>query len=127
MMRYNPKLVIFTILFLIQLVVNLNAALSGNPNPPTASNTVIDIGQISVVNSIISGGFGFGYSTNWLYVPPATTSNVVTGNLISVVISNTLPANDVFIINAISTTVLNIQEGWGVTPTNVITANLIST
>ncbi|MCL5412836.1 MAG: hypothetical protein M1569_00315 [Candidatus Marsarchaeota archaeon] len=39
--------------------------LSASPNPYTLSNTVIDVGQYSTANTLISGGSGGPYSAQW--------------------------------------------------------------
>jgi hypothetical protein len=42
-------------------VISVNPALSFSPNPPTLSNTIIDVGQLSVLHTAFSGGTGPDY------------------------------------------------------------------
>lgn len=80
-------------------------ALVATPNPPTVSNTIIDVGQISVMQTVISTN-GISYLGNWIYASP--TANIVNGNTILFTISNTVaPINTLMLtVNAVSNTQL---------------------
>lgn len=50
-------------------------------NPPTISNTIIDVGQISVANVLISGGSGGPYSGQWTWVNVNQVNNQVVNTI----------------------------------------------
>ncbi len=52
-----------------------------NPNPPHASNTVIDVGQISALSTNIVSTFSSSWLASWKYTPPVP-SNIMAGNTI---------------------------------------------
>ena len=63
--------------------------LTANPNPPELSNTIIDLGQFSTINTIVSNGFA-PYLGAWLYAAPNTlikgnslSNNTITTNILS--------------------------------------------
>jgi plastocyanin len=76
------------------------AQLVATPNPYTLSNAVIDVGQSSTANTVISGGSVTSYAGNWLWYPPSS-SNIVAGNTITV----SLPAAN----NALTLTIAAVS------------------
>ena len=70
--------------------------LTGNPNPPEISNTIIDVGQYSTINTIVSNGFA-PYIGAWFYIAPNTlikglslNNNTITANILSGTLINDL-------------------------------------
>ncbi|MGI0141418.1 MAG: beta strand repeat-containing protein, partial [Candidatus Micrarchaeales archaeon] len=96
-----------------------------NGNFLSVSNTILDVGQISIVNAIVTGGLK-GYTSNWFWIAPnGINGGAKTGNTVPFTISNTAPANVVLIFNAISANEVILQEG---PPGNTIIAtNTLST
>ncbi|MDE1869355.1 MAG: hypothetical protein KGH71_00005, partial [Candidatus Micrarchaeota archaeon] len=120
-MRYKSPLIV-SIFVILLLISSVSAALTSNPKNSLISNAVIDVGQISVFNAIITGGVK-GYTSNWFYIVPSTATNIVSGNLPQRTVGITPPQNNlIFIFNAVSPTQLNVQTG-----TNVVQKILIST
>ena len=106
MMKFTP---IFVITFALSFILLANMAsaaalLKGNSgNPPLVSNTFIDVGQISVINTIISNGIS-PFTGNWMWISPnalttTSNSNTITANILV----GTL-INSVLTVNAYSTT-----------------------
>jgi len=82
--------------------------LTATPNPYTLTNTTINNGQISIANTVISGGSAgtTAYTGNWLWVPPAS-SNIVAGNTIIAALPTTNNALTLT-INAVSSNSLKM-------------------
>ena len=66
--------------------------LIATPNPPTLSNTTIDVGQVSIANTVISAGSV--YTSNWLW----HNSNTLT-------LANTIMSTPVLSNNAMTLTI----------------------
>lgn len=109
---------------------SVQVPLFANPNPPQVTNSVIDVGQISVVNSIITGNGIVGLTANWFWIAPNDISGSATnGNMVPFTFSNTgvsgNPSNVVLIFNALSTTQVNLEElNGGFASPNVVTNTL---
>ena len=126
----NKRNITLTVLFLSFLLLSqgVGASLTATPNPPAATNTVIDIGQNTVINTLITGGFA-AYTSNWLWVSPNSVTDLAlstkVGNTISIQTSNTYPFNVVqLIVSPISANQLVIFPTNGVTASS---ANILST
>jgi hypothetical protein len=80
---------------------SLTSALTATPNPYTLTNQTIDLGQVSLANTVISNGISgtTSYTGNWVWYPPSS-SNIVTANTIFAL----LPANNALTltINAVA-------------------------
>ncbi|MGC9157329.1 MAG: YncE family protein, partial [Candidatus Micrarchaeia archaeon] len=66
-MRKTLFVQVFIIVMLAVLGVVNATTLTASPNPFTFSNSIIDVGQISVANTVISGGIG-PYSGSYSFV-----------------------------------------------------------
>ncbi len=88
------------------------SGLTATPNPFSVSNAIIDVGQISVFNTVISGGSGT-YVGNWIFTSP---------NVPSAEIPNAIPFgpgdNLNLVANAVSSNTLTLTFN-GVTNTVV--------
>jgi YVTN family beta-propeller protein len=60
------SLVYFTAIMLFAHIAS--AALTATPSPFTLSNTIIDVGQISVANTVVSGGSSGPYFGQWTWI-----------------------------------------------------------
>ena len=60
------------------------SALTATPGSFTLSNTIIDVGQISVANTVISGGSGGPYAGQWSEFNANQINNQVIAHLMSV-------------------------------------------
>ncbi|MDE1824975.1 MAG: hypothetical protein KGH61_01300 [Candidatus Micrarchaeota archaeon] len=106
----------------------MTQATVANPNPPLISNTVIDVGQITVANAILTDSgvnLNPGYAFNAIYTVPTTATGLSSGNTLPTILGNTiLPVNALFVFNAISATQINYQLG---APSNILLGTLTST
>src|SRR5271170_5006673 len=60
---------LFVVFFLCFLVPSINAAaFTSSPGTFTVSNIVMDVGQISVANAVVTGGSGGPYSGEWTWI-----------------------------------------------------------
>ncbi|MDE1762281.1 MAG: hypothetical protein KGH78_03770 [Candidatus Micrarchaeota archaeon] len=79
----------------------LSPLLIANPNPPAISNSIIDIGQYTAINTIISNGIS-PYTGNWFWTPPNTlTAGSQSNTIIANILSGSL-RNSVLTVNAYS-------------------------
>ncbi len=104
--------------------------LIGNPTPPLVSNTIIDVGEYSVINMIVTNGFA-PYIGAWAWNPPnilttgsnsnTTTANILIGNLANDVLTVNAYAADnvIFTFNTPSTTTANTFYA------NILTTNTV--
>ncbi len=124
----NLKLLVSLFSFLL-IVQGAFAALTATPSTPAATNTVIDVGQNTVINTLITGGFT-SYTYNWFWVAPGGATGLANGNTIPILISNTVPSNVQIIVSPISITTLklfipnSIVTGASATNTLVTTGSL---
>ncbi len=101
------------------------AGLTATPDPYTLTNTSIDVKQISIANTIISGGTSgtTSYTGNWVWSPPAS-SNIVLSNTIIAAIPTTNNALTLT-INAVSSNSLKMTFNGIVYYANAIGTNTI--
>lgn len=102
-----------------------------SPPQPTISNTVMDVGQTSYINAVITGGSGGPYSGQWSWIGANFMNNQVAGSInigtnpnyvafnpsgtLAYVAQNTGPGS-VSVINAITNTLVNtIDVGYSPT------------
>ncbi len=96
-------LLLFVLMFSVLFLQNAAATvITATPNPYTLSNKTVDVGQVSIANTVLSNAAaGTTYYTgNWLWAAPSS-SNIVAGNTL---IQN-LPATNnalMLTINALS-------------------------
>ena len=78
---FLPSLLLLTLLLGTS---HATTTLTATPNPYTLTNRTIDVGFISIANTVISNGAGT-YTGNWLWVSPGgnalTLSNTLKQNL----------------------------------------------
>jgi hypothetical protein len=103
--------------------IGIDPTLTITPSPPIFSNTVIDVGQISVINTIVSGGIN-GYTSNWFWIAPnVMAGSLIHGNTIPTTTSNAYPGNNIeIIVNAVTSNQLILT-----TLTNTIQNTLLTT
>ena len=77
---YVPVLMILAIAMLGTTNVSFAAGLTATPNPFSFSNSIIDVGQISIANTVISGGTG-PYSGSYSF----TSSNSAGNNVVDTI------------------------------------------
>ena len=113
------------LLFILISVHEVNAAALTNSVLQT-SNAVIDVGQITVINTIITpnaGGGENGYTSNWFWIAPnVMTGGASNGNTVPTTIGIATVNNIVLIVNAITSNQIVLQ-----TTVNVITNTLLTT
>ena len=102
--HYPPNSIMVSATFPSAPTVN-GLLLIGNPNPPEITNTVIDVGQYAVINTIVSNGVA-PYLGAWFYTAPNTltlggsnSNNTISANIL---VGTTV--NDVLTVNAYSST-----------------------
>lgn len=111
------------------------ATLLPNPNPPLVSNAAIDVGQISVFNTIVANAVGGvainGYTFNWFWIAPNIMNGGSNkfGNTIFSTVANvpTTGNNIALIFNAFTSNQINLQEGGSLGTANVVTNTLLTT
>ena len=106
------SLVYFTAIMLFAHIAS--AALTATSTPFTLSNTVIDVGQISIANTVVSGGSGGPYFGQWSWI----SGNMVNNGAISTITVGSDPAGIAF--NPQGTIAYVTNEGSG-------TVNVINT
>ena len=101
------------------------AGLTATPNPYTLTNTTIDITQISLTNTVISGGTSgtTSYTGNWFWVAPAS-ANIASSNTIIAALPTTNNALTLT-INAVSSNSLKMTFNGIVYYANAIGINTI--
>ena len=79
--RLLPVGLVFVLVFALIPSITFAVApalpLSASPNPFTLSNTVINVGQYSTANTLVSGGSGGPYSAQWTWVNSNEVNNQV--------------------------------------------------
>ncbi len=105
----------FRLGFFISIFVHRTNAtvITYTPTPPQISNAVIDVGQNSIINSIITGGAGAPFGGNWIWTVPS--GNVITPNTVNTIAYNTV--QETFLTNAVTNDVITISP---YTSTNVL-------
>ena len=102
--------------------LSIDPTLTIKPSPnPLVSNSVIDVGQYTVINGIITGGLK-GYTSNWFWIAPNVMTTLSTGNTVPITTANTYPGNNIVLtITAVSSNQLTLT-----TSTNVISNSILS-
>jgi hypothetical protein len=119
-------LLLFVLMFGVLFLQNAAAAvITATPNPYTLSNKTVDVGQISIANTVLSNAAaGTAYYTgNWLWAAPST-SNMVAGNTL---IQNLPSTNNALMltINALSANSLQLTFNGVIYYANAVGANTI--
>ena len=113
-----------TLFFVFSFLISTATALSSlsiSPSPFSLTNETVDVGQISISNTVASGGTG-GYTGNWEWIPPSS-SNVPAFNTIMAALpsSNALTMT----INAISSNEVSFSFNGAVYNAIAIGSNTI--
>ncbi len=88
MSRTISTFLVFAIIFsLFSITSSVNAQLIATPNPPSVSNSVIDVGQYTTFNTFISNGIA-PYTGNWVWIPPNFGESLTLSNTIFAELSN---------------------------------------
>ena len=87
--------------------VSIRTTLTATPNPYTFSNTVIDVGQMTVGNTLISNGASGTTYTGNVFIYPSASSNILNGNTINFLLAASNNALT-FTVNAYSYNSLSI-------------------
>ena len=82
----TPPIFVFVMLALTLMMFGMvfgrtTAQFVATPNPFTLSNTIIDVGQSTVTNTVISGGSGGPYSGQWSFLNSNQVNNQVVGTI----------------------------------------------
>jgi DNA-binding beta-propeller fold protein YncE len=83
MMRMRNSIILAAFLLIGAMLPMSFGSFVASPNPYTLTNTVIDAGQISVANSLVSGGILGGNSGQWTWVSTNQSNNVVGNTVIT--------------------------------------------
>lgn len=74
------RFVPLAVLLLLSVMSSVNAVITATPNPNKFTNLTLDVSQITIANTVLSGS-AFQYTGNWLWTPPAS-SNLAAANTI---------------------------------------------
>ena len=89
--RLLPVGLVFVLVFALIPSITFAVApalpLAASPNPFTLSNTIINVGQYSTANTLVSGGSGGPYSAQWTWI----NSNEVNNQVINTITVGSAP------------------------------------
>ncbi len=89
--RLLPVGLVFVLVFALIPSITFAVAsalpLAASPNPFTLSNTIINVGQYSTTNTLVSGGSGGPYSAQWTWI----NSNEVNNQVINTITVGSAP------------------------------------